>query len=217
MDISLTFEETRVLGSLIEKEKTTPDQYPISLNALTNACNQKTNRDPIASFDDTQVQNILDDLARKHLVSEDGSFGSRVTKYKHRFANSNLGGLQLTDQEMAIITVLFLRGAQTAGELRSRTNRLCRFENVTEVESVLQILCGRSDGPFVRHLARAPGKRERRHVHLFSGDQPDVEIEQPPSEPMPVDSILIKTLEARIEELETRVERLEILAHSVNS
>lgn len=218
MDISLTFEETRVLGALVEKEKTTPDQYPMSLNALTNACNQKTNRDPVVSYDDVQVRRIVDELNRKHLVSEDSSFGSRVTKYKHRFANSNLGGLELTDQEMALIVMLFLRGPQTAGELRSRTNRLCKFENVTQVETVLQILSGRNDGPFVRTLARVPGKRERRHVHLFSGDQPDVEtdIECEAAEPESRDFSLIEALQVRIEELEAKVDKLEILAHSIS-
>ena len=168
MDITLTPLEARIIGSLIEKEITTPDQYPLSLNALVNACNQKSNREPVMELDEAQVQEIIDGLVKKHMVSEKTAFGSRVTKYRHRFCNSEFGVLTLTPQELGILCVLLLRGAQTPGELRTRTSRLCRFDDVQGVEAVLDRLMERDDGPFVARLAREPGKRESRYVQLFS-------------------------------------------------
>jgi len=168
VDIKLTSLEARVIGSLIEKEITTPEQYPLSLNALVNACNQKSNREPVMELDEIQVQEVVDALIRKHMVSEKTAFGSRVTKYRQRFCNTEFGMLTFTPQETGLICVLLLRGAQTPGELRTRTNRLCRFEDVHEVESVLDGMMAREDGPFVARLAREPGKRESRYVQLFS-------------------------------------------------
>jgi uncharacterized protein YceH (UPF0502 family) len=168
VDIKLTALEARVIGSLIEKEITTPEQYPLSLNALVNACNQKSNREPVMELDEIQVQEVVDALVRKHMVSEKTAFGSRVTKYRQRFCNTEFGMLTFTPQELGVICVLLLRGAQTPGELRTRTNRLCPFEDVHEVEAVLDRLVEREDGPFVARLAREPGKRESRYVQLFS-------------------------------------------------
>ena len=170
MRIELTPAEARVIGCLIEKETVTPAQYPLSLSALTSACNQKSSRDPVMDLSDAEVQQILDGLLKRHLVSDRGGFGSRVTKYQHRFANVGFGSLEFTEQEMGVICVLLLRGPQTAGELRSRTGRLCRFEDAHEVESVLQTLIDRDDGPFVARLARDPGARESRYMHLFGGE-----------------------------------------------
>ena len=170
MNIELTLQETRVIGCLIEKEITTPEQYPLSLNALTNACNQRSNRDPVLDLDEVSVQQVVDGLIRKFHVSEHGGFGSRVPKFQHRFCNSNYGTLKFSPQELGVICELFLRGPQTPGELRSRTARLCRFADVTEVEAVLAQLAGREDGPFVVRLPREPGKRESRYAHLFSGE-----------------------------------------------
>ena len=167
---TLSFEEARVIGVLIEKEKTTPDVYPMSLNGLTTACNQKSNREPVVNFSETQVQQILDGLIARRLVLEESGRGSRVIKYKHRFANTEFGELKLNEQELAIIAVMFLRGPQTPGELRSRTNRLCSFSDVHETEQVLKQLMSRDDGPFVAMLPREPGKRENRYAHLFSGE-----------------------------------------------
>ncbi len=169
MDIILTAHEARVIGCLIEKEITTPDQYPLSLNALTNACNQKSNREPVLSLDDATVQQTIDELIKKHLVLDKSGFGSRVVKYQHRFCNSEFGDLMLSEQELGIICVLLLRGPQTPGELRTRTNRLCKFSDVQEVESTLTRLMERDDGPFVVCLPREAGKRESRYAHLFSG------------------------------------------------
>ncbi|MDH3841489.1 MAG: DUF480 domain-containing protein [Chromatiales bacterium] len=170
MDLVLDEHEARVVGSLLEKEITTPDQYPLSLNALTNACNQKSNRDPVMRLDEAQVLAALDSLRGKHLILEKSGFGSRVPKYQHRFCNTQFGTLQFSEQEFGLVCVLLLRGPQTPGELRSRTQRLCRFSDVGEVEACLEALADRDDGPFVVRLAREPGKRESRYAHLFSGE-----------------------------------------------
>jgi len=175
--IQLTPPEARVIGCLIEKEITTPAQYPLSLSALTAACNQKSSRDPVMHLTDTEVQQVVDGLLKKHLVSDRGGFGSRVTKYQHRFANVGFGSLEFTAQELGIICVLLLRGPQTAGELRTRSNRLCQFADVHETEAVLNGLTARGDGSFVARLARDAGKREPRYMHLF-GDQ-DAEFAAP--------------------------------------
>jgi uncharacterized protein YceH (UPF0502 family) len=170
MNIVFTPNEARVIGCLIEKEITTPDQYPLSLNALTNACNQKTNREPVLELSESDVQQSVDSLMKKYMVSDKSAgYGGRVTKYKHRFCNTEFGSLKFTKQEVGIICVLLLRGPQTPGELRSRTNRLCEFADAEEVESALRGLMTREDGPFIARLARAPGARESRYAHLFSG------------------------------------------------
>lgn len=169
MDIHLSLYETRVLGVLIEKKITTPDQYPLSLNALTNACNQKSNREPVLGLDESEVQEVIDGLVVQGFIVED-CYGSRVVKFKHRFCNTEFSQLQFTDQELAIICVLFLRGPQTPGELRTRTNRLCKFKDVREVESALNGLMKKDDKPYVKKLFREVGKRESRYAHLMSGD-----------------------------------------------
>jgi uncharacterized protein YceH (UPF0502 family) len=170
MDIELTLHETRVIGCLIEKEITTPDQYPLSLNALVNACNQKSNRDPVLELGAAEVQQVVDGLIKRSHVIEHSGFASRVPKFQHRFCNSTYGMLKFSPQELGIVCELFLRGPQTPGELRSRASRLCRFGDVTEVEAVLSQLAQRDDGPFVLRLPREPGKRESRYAHLFSGE-----------------------------------------------
>jgi uncharacterized protein YceH (UPF0502 family) len=170
MNIVFTPNEARVIGCLIEKEITTPDQYPLSLNALTNACNQKTNREPVLDLSESEVQQSVDSLMKKYMVSDKSAgYGGRVTKYKHRFCNTEFGSLKFTRQELGIICVMLLRGPQTPGELRSRTNRLCEFADADEVEAALRGLMTREDGPFIARLPRAPGARESRYAHLFSG------------------------------------------------
>ena len=169
MNLELNLHETRVIGCLIEKEITRPEQYPLSLNALSNACNQKSNRDPVLELDEIAVQQLIDQLIKKRLLSEQSGYGSRVPKYQHLFCNTNFGTLKFSPQELAILCELFLRGAQTPGELRSRASRMCRFADVSEVEAVLDGLAARADGPFVLRLAREPGKRESRYAHLFCG------------------------------------------------
>jgi uncharacterized protein YceH (UPF0502 family) len=170
VDIRLPPYEARVIGCLIEKQRTTPEHYPLSLNALTNACNQKSNRDPVLSLDEATVQDTIDALIKKRYVSEKSGFGSRVTKYQHRFCNTEFGTLKFSGQELGIVCVLLLRGPQTPGELRTRTERLCRFQDIHEVESTLDQLMQRDDGPFVAKLPREPGKREARFTHLFGSE-----------------------------------------------
>jgi hypothetical protein len=169
MNIELSREEARVIGCLIEKQITTPDQYPLSLNALTNACNQKSNRDPMMTLDDPSVQHIVDTLARRHFVMEKSGFGSRVPKFQHRFCNSEYGTLKFSPQELAIVCELLLRGPQTPGELRTRASRMAAFTDTGAVEAALASLAERADGPFVTRLPREPGRRDARYAHLFSG------------------------------------------------
>jgi uncharacterized protein YceH (UPF0502 family) len=170
VEIHLTPYEARVIGCLLEKQRTTPEQYPLSLNALTNACNQKSSRDPVMELDEATVQDTVDALMKRHYVTDRSGFGSRVTKYQHRFCNTEFGTLKFSDQETGIICVLMLRGPQTPGELRTRTERMCKFHDVHEVETTLERLMQRDDGPFVAKLPREPGKRESRFAHLFCGE-----------------------------------------------
>ena len=170
MDIHLTPVEARVLGSLIEKEATTPDSYPLSLNGVITACNQKSNRDPVMSVDQTQTLEALDGLTAKRLAREKTTSGSRVTKYVHRLSGTLGLSHEFSLQELAVLCVLMLRGAQTVGEIRARTHRLCDFENLGEIEHTLSGLASREDGPYVAKLARQPGRKEARYVHLLCGD-----------------------------------------------
>ena len=208
MILELTLHETRVIGCLIEKEITTPEQYPLSLNALTNACNQKSNRDPVLDLDEVMVQQLVDQLAKKRLVSEQSGYGSRVPKFQHLFCNTTFGTLKFSPQELATVCELFLRGAQTPGELRSRASRMCRFSDVTEVEAVLNSLAAREDGPFVMRLAREPGRRESRYAHLFSGEPAGASESE--SRPGSADyAAAARADEGRLEQLERRVAELE--------
>jgi uncharacterized protein YceH (UPF0502 family) len=211
MKIKLTPYEARVIGCLIEKEITTPEQYPLSLNALTNACNQKSNRDPVLDLDEATVQQIVDGLVKKYLVSAGSGFGNRVTKYQHRFCNAEFGDLKLSKQETGIVCELLLRGPQTPGELRTRTERLCKFGDVQEVENTLAKLMNREE-PLVARLPREPGKRESRFMHLLFGEDQltansedtERELELSVSERERLDR-----LERLVDELKTDVNRLE--------
>ncbi|HCH1965082.1 YceH family protein [Vibrio parahaemolyticus] len=170
MKVELTAIEARVIGCLIEKEVTTPDQYPLSLNALTNACNQKSNREPVMALSESDVLDAVDALIERRLVSDESAFNSRVSKYQHRFCNTEFGDLKLSEQEKGIICCMLLRGAQTPGEIRTRTNRLATFHDVKEVEAVLEHLAREEKGPLVVKLPREAGKRESRYMHLFCGE-----------------------------------------------
>jgi len=216
VDIHLSPYEARVIACLMEKQRTTPENYPLSLNALTNACNQKSSRDPVLDLDEATVQETIDALMKKHYVSEKSGFGSRVTKYQHRFCNTEFGTLKFSDQEVGIVCVLLLRGPQTPGELRTRTERLCRFQDIHEVEATLAQLMNRDDGPFVMQLPREPGKREVRYAHLFCGD-----VEMPvAAETTSVEPVEQDVDYSRIERLEQMVgrmlEELEILKARVD-
>ena len=205
MNIELSPNEARVIGCLLEKEVTTPDQYPLSLNALTNACNQKTNRDPVLELSEAVVQQTVDALMKKYLVSDKSAgYGGRVTKYKHRFCNTEFGSLKFSKQEVGIICVMLLRGPQTPGELRARTNRLCEFADSDQVEATLKNLMSREDGPFIARLPRAAGARESRYAHLFSGIIESVEESAAADEAVPGAA----TLGHRVSQLEEAVRQL---------
>src|SRR6516225_2169174 len=205
MNIELSPIEARVIGCLIEKQITTPDQYPLSLNALVNACNQKSNRDPVMSADEASIQTTLDHLIRKHLVIEKSGFGSRVPKYQHRFCNTEFGSLKLTPQELAIVCELLVRGPQTPGELRTRAARMATFSEVGQVEAALESLSSRADGPFVVRLPREPGRRDSRYAHLFSGA---VSIPALTEESIPGPSMGSAPASSRLERLEDEVRQL---------
>lgn len=165
MHILLTAEEARVLGALMEKEVSTPDHYPLSLNALTNACNQTTSRDPIVRYDEDTVVRALDRLREKKLLWEVDQAGGRVRKYQQQFSKWH----DLDPQAHAVMTLLLLRGAQTPGELKSRSERLTEFRDLAEVEAVLGRL-GERNPPFVVRLPRLPGTKEFRYMHLLCGE-----------------------------------------------
>jgi uncharacterized protein YceH (UPF0502 family) len=172
MSVELTPHEARVVGCLIEKQVATPDQYPLSLNALVNACNQKSNREPVLDLDEREVQAVVDGLMKRQLVLEKSGFGSRVPKYQHLFCNTQFGSLKFSPRGTAIVCELLLRGPQTPGELRTHAARLAPLHDVSEVETELEDLMTRPDGPFVAKLPREPGRRESRYMHLFSGAAP---------------------------------------------
>jgi len=169
MPLELSALEARVVGCLIEKQIATPDQYPLSLNALVNACNQKSNRDPVLNLEEREVQTVVDALVRKQVVLEKSGFGSRVQKYHQLFCNTQFGSLKFSPQQTAIVCELLLRGPQTPGELRTHAGRLAPIAGLEEVEHALKDLATRPEGPFVVKLPREPGRREARFAQLFTG------------------------------------------------
>ncbi len=208
MRVELDFLEARAIGCLIEKQITTPDQYPLSLNGLLNACNQKSNRDPVMSLDEPTLQRTVDALSRKHLVLERSAFGSRVPKYQHLFCNTEYGSLKFSAQELAIVCELLLRGPQTPGELRSRASRMAAFSDVSEVETVLQSLLERESGPLVARLPRETGRRESRYVHLFTGELPPQGLVEDPATDGAAQGAESDTLARRVGRLEGQVRQL---------
>jgi hypothetical protein len=164
-ELNISEIEVRVLGSLIEKDITTPDYYPLSLNALVNACNQKNNRDPVMALDENSVRQALSSLQERRMAGPAGGADSRVTKYEHRLQEV----FNFDRREIALICVLLLRGPQTPGELRGRSDRMYRFETLDDVQSALQRLMDR-EPPLVRILPRQAGTKESRYMHLFAGD-----------------------------------------------
>jgi hypothetical protein len=185
--------ETRVLGCLVEKQRTTPDAYPLSLNALRLACNQSTNRDPVTDYDEPAIRAALDRLGRRGWTRFASGPGSRAPKYRHLLDDA----LGLGDGEVALLAVLMLRGPQTVGELRSRTERLHRFESTAEVEQTLHDLAARE---LAERQPRRPGQKEERWAQLLGGDEPQASVEAEPLAPERDD---------RVNALEQRVERLE--------
>ena len=196
--------EARVIGSLIEKQVTTPEYYPLTLKALTNACNQTSNRDPVVSYDEKQVARALDSLREKNLAYVFYGSDSRVPKYKQMMSDI----FRLTPQELAVMCVLMLRGAQTIGEIRGRTNRLYEFADLAEVEATLESLIARDDPALVARLPRAAGQKEARYAHLLSGE---VAVpEQPPQSHPRVEPVMheVRAENERVSRLKTEVETL---------
>lgn len=205
--------EARVIGCLLEKQVTTPEQYPLSINGVVTACNQKTNREPVMTLSEAEVQDQLDTLVKRHYLRTVSGFGNRVTKYEQRFCNSEFGDLKLSTAEVALVTTLLLRGAQTPGELRGRAQRMHEFTDMAEVENTLERLASREDGPFVVRLPREPGKRESRYMHLFSGEIDLQAIAAQSDAPVADESLLarVEMLEGEVAELKQRLDSL--LAH----
>ncbi len=202
--MSLQFSETeiRVLGCLVEKESTTPEYYPLSLNALVNACNQKSNREPVMSLDEAAVRNALRSLSDQAFVRSAGN-ESRVAKYEHRLNEL----YNFHRHEIAVLCVLFLRGPQTPGELRTRAERMYAFEDLEAVHSALNLLM-RREPPLVKVLPRQPGTKESRYMHLFAGDvAPEVPAESERTTGGPIASVNAADAE-RIAQLEVEVDAL---------
>jgi uncharacterized protein YceH (UPF0502 family) len=216
---TLSPEEARVLGCLIEKEITTPDYYPMTLNALVTACNQTTNREPIMQLDDSSVQRALDGMKSRGYVFQVTIIGARVQKYRH-----NLKG-KLPDLErpqIALLCMLLLRGAQSAGELRQRTERLHNFPDIPSVDDALTSLIGYRDGPLIKCLPAGPGRRVAQYLHLFCGDVSPDDIAAPVYSPPPVaavdtaaDAEWKSRIEAEITLLKAQINRLQELVGTV--
>lgn len=194
--------EVRVLGSLIEKEVTTPDNYPLTLNALVSACNQSSNRDPVLSLDETTVHKAIDDLTRRSFVRAVHRSDSRAKRYRQTISET----LSLHPAETAVMGVLMLRGPQTVGEIRTRTARMFEFVDLSHVEITLQTLMTLAN-PLVVQLPRQPGQKEVRYAHLLSGE-PDIEAFEAPASVSSTKSDRIDTLEQAVESLRAEVSEL---------
>jgi uncharacterized protein YceH (UPF0502 family) len=212
MNIRLSAIEARIIGALIEKQITTPDQYPLSLNALVNACNQKSNREPLMQLDEPTVKAAVDGLAKRHFVVEKSGFGSRVPKYQQIFCNTEFGSLKFTPQETAIVCELLLRGPQTPGELRGRIPRMAELPDPDSVDGLLEALASRPEGAIVAQLPREAGRRDSRWANLFE-ELPAVSAAESPAPAAPrVAASAVNTpsndLAARVAALEREVAAL---------
>ena len=205
MSLNLTANEARVIGCLIEKSVITPDQYPLTLNALTNACNQKSSRDPLMSLQQGEVQHTIRDLESKTLVRVDENFKSRVEKYIQRFCNTRYSDYQFEPPQLAIVCLLLLRGPQTPGELRSRSGRLHSFADNAAVVDALEMLIEWESNPLVVKLPRTPGRQDAEYMHLFSGP---VDIEDHAKKAQ-VAAATSSSGRTSVSELEQRVSKLE--------
>jgi uncharacterized protein YceH (UPF0502 family) len=203
MDIRLDDIDARVLGSLIEKALTTPEYYPLTLNSLTNACNQKSNRSPVMGLQKTEVVRSLDRLRDHHLAFEVFVAGSRVPKYEHRLTEK----WELLPSQVAVLCILLLRGPQTAGEIRSRTGRMFSFSDLGEVEATLESLRDHKEGGFVIRLPRQPGYKESRFMHLLCGKLRLEDVRVSPK--LEAATVQVRAENERIKALEERVESLQ--------
>ncbi len=202
--MKLTLNETRVIGCLMEKAVTTPDQYPLTLNALVNACNQKSSRNPVLTLDAGAVQRTARELEAEKLLTADENFRTGVVKYGHRFCNTPFGIRQFAEDEYALICLLLLRGPQTPGELRARSGRLHAFPENASVAATLQRLMDtdRKGGAVVARLPRRPGRRDHEYAHLFSGEVKSVPQDDSVSQSPTPKRDRIAELEARVAALE---------------
>jgi uncharacterized protein len=211
LDIKLTPNEARVIGCLMEKSVITPDQYPLSLNALVNACNQKSSREPVLSLEQGVVQRTVNDLiAKKHVMVQE--FGSRVEKYQQRLCNTHFAAIKFSPAEFAVVCLLLLRGPQTPGELKAHSGRLHEFSDAAEVDSTLESLLTRADGPFVARLPREPRRKDHAYAHLFGGPVESAPLEAQIAErstapALPKSGPLVE-LEARVAKLEQELAAL---------
>ena len=193
--------EVRVVGSLVEKQMATPEYYPLTLNALVNACNQLTGREPVVAYDERTVARALESLREKQLVWQVATAGGRVPKYEHRLSEK----FNLAEQETAVLAVLMLRGPQTVGEIKGRTGRMYEFADLTEVEMTLESLTT-AEPPLVVKLPRQPGTKESRYAHLLAGD---VQVEDQPTAPRADAAVLdVRAENERLARLESEVEDL---------
>jgi uncharacterized protein YceH (UPF0502 family) len=199
----LSASEVRVIGCLIEKSVLTPDLYPMTLNALTNACNQKSGRNPISSLKQGEVHQTVRQLEAKHLVRTDENFKSRTEKFSQRLCNTRYSIIQFDDAQLAVVCLLLLRGPQTPGELRARSGRLYAFVDNAAVTAALQGLIDHEGGPMIVQLPRAPGRKDSEYMHLFSGP---VDIAAAPVRPAQRESVA--DLAARLDQLEAEVAAL---------
>ena len=187
--------EIRVLGSLIEKQRTTPDQYPLSLNALRLACNQATNRDPVVAYEEREIKAALDRMSNRGWTRFASGASSRALKYRHLLDEA----LQLSGPELSLLGVLMLRGAQTVGELKQRSERLHRFESIAEVAQTLDALAQRE---LVERLERRPGQKEERWRQLLGADSSEETLQLEPQQPQPRGDDQVAAIEERLERLE---------------
>lgn len=202
MIVQLTMQEARVLGVLIEKHLSTPDHYPLTINAATNACNQKSNRNPVVNFSESDVHDAVESLHRKQLAGRSISSGSRTTKYRHALSES----WRLQRPELAVLSSLLLRGPQTLGELRTHCTRMHEFASLDDVAHTVDVLAERDD-QVVKYLERRPGQKEARCAHLLSGEPQDDDLEEPSSSSSGSRGQSKGTSE--IDELRVRIEALE--------
>ena len=200
---NLTANECRVIGCLLEKSVTTPDQYPLTLNALTNACNQKSSRNPVMNLSQGAVQNTVRQLEEKHLLRVEDNFKRGTEKYSHRFCNTSFSELQFDPAQYAIVCLLLLRGPQTPGELRSRSGRLHEFADNGAVVTALQSLIEREGDPLLVKLPRTPGRKDSEYMHLFAGE---IDVEAYADE---AETAASTPRRDRLTELEQRVADLE--------
>ncbi len=206
MPEQLTPIESRILGSLVEKSLTTPELYPLTLNSLVNACNQKTSRDPVMTLGHAEVEKAVNGLVEKKFAGRIHEAGSRAAKYSH-----HIDALLCTEDLKTIgaICILFLRGPQTPGEIKGRTERLCKFESTAEVEALMTELSNRVDGAIISRLPRQPGQKEARYRQLYVDASPPSEPEAPAATPADPQPDRLTSLETRVKDIETIIQQLQ--------